>query len=376
MTPFQGGCAIFGRRSEHLLTMAESRDTRRRFEQWANNPQCEANTLSAVHNVSMVAVALREGLSPTRGQSPFAIARGRSFERQLYEAGGRRLREELARQGVLDSDDAEFFDFRIRLNSGKLADLDQARERTADLLRATAASARKGQRLAPVLVAGATVSVPGGVMLPEAILVLDALVVRRDAPGADGKVRLIVGEIKTYPDRGGYTDRRELALARAQAGVYVHGLRLVLADLGCADAVEAPGTGFLVLSRPGFNFPSVRANEDLEEQAARAARGFERLRLAAAQTIPPPPADPVPAISAAGFSYSEVCVSFCDRTEGCHKRALASGDPAVLGDEMVRFLGGVDLSRATALMEGGKPKTLAEADLLRRIEELDTSLED
>ena len=30
-----------------------NRDTRRRFEQWASNPQCEANTISAVQNVRM-----------------------------------------------------------------------------------------------------------------------------------------------------------------------------------------------------------------------------------------------------------------------------------------------------------------------------------
>ena len=31
----------------------------------------------------------------------------------------------------------------------------------------------------------------------------------------------MVGEIKTYPDRGGHTDGGELAQARAQAGVYI-----------------------------------------------------------------------------------------------------------------------------------------------------------
>ena len=31
----------------------QSRDTRRRFEQWARNPACEANCISAVHDISM-----------------------------------------------------------------------------------------------------------------------------------------------------------------------------------------------------------------------------------------------------------------------------------------------------------------------------------
>jgi len=102
---------------------------------------------------------------------------------------------------------------------------------------------------APAVVAGATVMIPGGVMLPEALLVLDVLVIR----AGEERPELVVGEIKTYPDRAGYTDARELAAARAQAGVYVHGLTLVLAELGLANAFHVSKTGFLVLCRPGFN---------------------------------------------------------------------------------------------------------------------------
>jgi hypothetical protein len=63
------------------------RDTRRRFEQWAGNPHCEANTVSAVHGIKMADVARSEGIEPTFGQSPFAIARGQAFERGLFAKG-------------------------------------------------------------------------------------------------------------------------------------------------------------------------------------------------------------------------------------------------------------------------------------------------
>jgi hypothetical protein len=56
------------------------RDTRLRFEQWARNPACEANTLSAVHGIPMVEVAKAEGSQITMGQSPFALARGQTFD--------------------------------------------------------------------------------------------------------------------------------------------------------------------------------------------------------------------------------------------------------------------------------------------------------
>ena len=60
------------------------RNTRARFEQWAKNPTCEANTLSAVHNVRLDKAAEALGIDATFGQSPFAIARGNRFEAGLF----------------------------------------------------------------------------------------------------------------------------------------------------------------------------------------------------------------------------------------------------------------------------------------------------
>src|SRR5690606_1022606 len=130
----------------------------------------------------------------------------------------------------------------------------------------------------------------------------------------------VVGEIKTYPDRGGYTDRVELATARAQAGIYVHGLREVIAELGL-EGLDVATTGFLVLTRPGSNQPSVRAREDLEFQAERARRGLEKLRaVAAALEVDGAgePRDPLGAIQRAETRYCEGCVRFCDRASRCH----------------------------------------------------------
>ena len=61
------------------------RNTRGRFEQWAKNPTCEANTISAVHNIRLdKAAEAVPGLSVSFGQSPFALARGNSFEAGLF----------------------------------------------------------------------------------------------------------------------------------------------------------------------------------------------------------------------------------------------------------------------------------------------------
>jgi len=340
------------------------RDTRRRFEQWVQNPTCQANTISAVHGISMPKVAVREGGKSSMGQSPFAIARGQAFERGLFRKDADSLVQALIKKKVLPEGSAGLADFRLRLNGGRCQTLDDAREGTADLLRKVAAR----PKTAPAVVAGATVSIPGGVMLPDALLVLDVLVIR----AGQRRPELVVGEIKTYPDRAGYTDSSELATARAQAGVYVHGLELVLGELTFGDAFEISMKGFLVLSRPGFNQPSIRAGEELEYQAKRARRGFQLLRDAAKAVDPlPEPGDEaaVDAVLRADVDFHETCLMFCDRASACRARALAKGEAVALGHDVTRFLGEIQLPRALALMGGAKAASDAEHDLLRRFNE-------
>jgi hypothetical protein len=343
--------------------MSEPRDTRSRFEQWARNPACIANAISAVHGVPMATVVMKEGGTPTMGQSPFALARGQTFERALFRDQATVLTESLKTSGVLPETSTHFQDFRLRRYGGPSANLNEARASTEEFLKKLA---NVGRTQPPALLAGPVVRVPGGIMLPEAILVIDVLAVTssRERP------LLTVGEIKTYPDRGGYTDGAELATARAQAGVYVHGLRLVLNELGLEKRIEVADVGFLVLSRPGFNRPSIRANEDLRYQATRAARGFQQLRQVADRL--PWPADPdaiIQAVLDASVRYGDECVSFCDRVAACHSRALEQGDPRVLGDDVARFLGETNLHRALELLEGASAASAAEEDLMRRMVE-------
>jgi hypothetical protein len=273
------------------------------------------------------------------------------------------MKEALAEAGVLPTAEAQFIDFRLRLHGGPLQNQDEARAQTSALLASLPASNPNDR--SPLLIAGATIVVPGGVMLPEALLVLDALVALRD----DRPPTLRVGEVKTYPDRGGYTDSTELAATRAQAGVYVHGLRLVLDELGIGSHVRVSNRGFLVLTKPGYNIAKVRADEDLEFQAKRAERGFARLRDAAKITPKPDKDNPIEAVQRAATRYCDACVQFCDRASLCQKRALEAGDPAVLGDDTKRLLGETSLHRAAALLRGDKPENPAERDLARRLRE-------
>jgi hypothetical protein len=301
-------------------------------------------------------VAEIEGAKPTFGQSPFALARGQRFEFYAFKDDAKRLREQLERSAVLPPASTGLADFRLRRAGGPCASIDSARGETENWLRAVAAG-----KAAQTIAAGATICIPGGVMLPSATLCVDALAIRRSGDA----VELVVGEVKVYPDRNGYTDATQLATSRAQAGMYVHGLRLVLKNLGIDDRVRVSDRGFLVLSRAGTNFLSVRAREDFGGQARRAEEGLAALSAWAGSLslgrFTPDLALPV--IQKATTAYCESCLSFCERVEVCRRRAEELADGAILGDAVNRYLGGTSLERVNQLLRGAKPLDDHEAEI-------------
>lgn len=342
------------------------RNTRGRFEQWAKNPTCAANTLSAVHNIRLDKAAEAAGVDAIYGQSPFAIARGNRFEAGLFVDDGARLRSALERKGCLPEDSGGFLDLRLKLNSGtRVMTIDQALIETEEWLRRIANTPSGAESI----VAAPMIKIPKGVILPEALLIIDAVTVTLTQ---DVRARITVGEVKVFPDRGGHTDPQQLAAARAQAGVYEHALRLAVAALGLADDLEIATDGFLVFTWPGSNSPSVRANEDLTYQAIRAERGFARLEEVAIGVVRDDDFSSdnptlIQRVLDAPTDYSEACLSFCDLAPRCHARALAADDPIILGGEVKRLLGEMTIARALELMAGVEPADGREADLQRQL---------
>jgi hypothetical protein len=349
------------------------RDTRRRLDQFIANPNCRANVLSAVHDIPMLAVARDAGVEVDMGQSPFAIGRGVVFERSLFADDAQRLFEALVTAGVLPAWASGFVDLRTRKNGGPIPNLDEARALFEGLLRRFAAASDAERAALPAVIAAPALQIPGRAILPDGMFAVDVVTVHA-APRPE-KVVLRVGEIKVYPDRGGHTDAHELATTRAQAGIYVHALRLAVEACGVGGEVEVADLGFLVLTRPGTNTPSVRANEDLCFQAKRAERAFERLREAAAleHALPGDIRDEIVAkdrlavVRDAPKAYEEGCVGFCELSQRCHAEAIGAESPAVLGRDVARFLGPIPLSRAAALMAGAPAQNAAEHDLVRRV---------
>jgi hypothetical protein len=338
-----------------------SKDVRRRLELYAANPRCDANVRAALGGVPMLEVARHLGLEPAFGQSPFALQRGQTFERTLFEDDATPLRRALIERKVLPANAAGFVDLRLRRGGGPVETLDAAATAFEALLRRWAGTTGDPRLQLPTLVAGATLRTPGEV-LGDGLLALDVLTVHPESRPAP--ITLRVGEVKVYPDRGGFTDSQELAAARAQAGLYVYVLQRTVETLGLTRDLHVAEDGFLVLARPASNQPSVRAGEDLAFQAARAREMFARLG--------PVQADlsagriDARAVLAAPKRYGDACLSFCELADHCRDEALRAGLPTALGEDLARFLGDVSLHRALELLHGDEAVSEAERDFLRR----------
>lgn len=335
-----------------------SRDTRQRFEQWVNNTQCEANTISAVKGHKMSRIAKKEGITETREQSVFAVFRGNEFERNILKEDGKLLVLELEKKGLFKSTEVSFHDFRTKQHGGKIRNHDDSLAEVKKILNSLSKSSPEQN-----LLVGVTIRIPGGGMLPEAILVIDALVILKES---ENKFQVIVGEIKSFPDKEGYTDGSDLSSARAQAGIYVHGLRVFFNECKLKVKLEVSEKGFLVFSITGSNFPSARVNEDLKYQAERAKRGFQQLQIVADEIISLGDEDIDNRIMHSSTQYNPKCFQFCDRAPKCLEKAYADSNPIVLGEDVAKFVGEIKLTRVIELLEGKKAVDLTESDFLER----------
>ena len=339
------------------------RNTRLRFEQWAKNPSCESNTISAVGNIRIDKIASSLGLPSLSGQSPFAFARGLQFEAHLFKNQAEVLRLALERVESIPEGTSGFLDLRLQINGGKrIKSVNQALIESQELLERLA----KGDDFeCPSIVAGLMLRIPKGVMLPEATLIIDVVTIIRE----DSDWVLKVGEIKVFPDRGGHTDATEIASARAQAGVYRHALELYVRQFEPESLKLKISTyGFLVFTWPGTNSPVIRKNEDLTYQALRAEEGFNRLDVVAQDLvrnndISSDSADGINLVLHSRKDYKENCWSFCDLAPRCHDQAIIEDRGIILGSDAAKALGNVTVNRAIQLLDGANPVNEVEKSL-------------
>lgn len=350
--------------------MAQSTaNTRVRFEQWAKNPECEANTVSAVLNVRMGKVASSLGLPDNKGISPFAVTRGYLFERRLFDNDAAVLRGQLEKTGVLPPGSTGFADFRLKSNFGtSIESMEEALMESEKFIRSLTKDG-----LVPSIVTGLTIRLPQGVMLPEATLIFDVMTAVR---GQDGRIELQIGEIKVFPDRGGYTDPQHLATARAQAGVYLYGIESWLETERLLTHFEIPSTGFLVFTWPGTSSPVVRPREDFSEQKERAKRGFLNLDEVAQRVVGVSideynPDEYEAWVKHSRTAYAEKCWGFCDLAPRCQLVAVREDRGIVLGAEVSRALGAVSIGRTIELLNGAQPRDATESALAAQLSAMD-----
>lgn len=353
-------------------------NTRVRFEQWAKNPTCDANTVSAVLNVPLGKVAEKLGFENKKGLPPFAIARGLSFEKYLFENDAERLVRSMTYQKMFHEDEAiEFLDLRHQGNlQGRSRSADRSLELSSEFLDDLVSGKADAKTK---LVSGLVIKLAKGVMLPEAKLILDCLIAKRVETENRSFWHLKVGEIKIFPDRGGYTDQNQISSARAQAGVYKHALDQWVLENKVQKSFLVDDIGFLVFTWPGSNFPVVRSNEDLGSQAERASAGFERMdqigsRVIKSSLVDYKPDEYLDWVAHSKTNFREACWEFCDLAERCQDEALAESRPIFLGSDTSKALGTVPMARALELINGSHPQSEFEESLLVQLLDAESGL--
>ena len=224
---------------------------------------------------------------------------------------------------------------------------------------AAAAATDEGSRALPAIVAAPALRIPGRAILPDGMFAVDVVTVH-PAPGRRRSCSASARSRST-PIAAGTPIPHQLATTRAQAGVYVHALRLAVDAAGVGGRGRGPDEGFLVLTRPGIEraqrarargpaLPGEAGRARLRAAARGGGAGRGAARRRPTRTTVPKPRLAV--VADAPKAYDEACVSFCELEGHCHARRGGGERPAVLGRDVARFLGAIPLARAAALLDG------------------------
>lgn len=202
----------------------------------------------------------------------------------------------------------------------------------------------------------------------DSTLEIDMLVFSPDVKYPSSKINVVIGEVKVYPDLGGYVDDRKISGARRQAGLYYR----ILTDWLNGDEITQrfPGItfhvhhmGFVVLTSPHSVFevrdsrawesfsPSLVTNEDLTTQSEIITKNFEKLKSVIDAERSKDKADRddlnlLKHINSLDHQFNESCWDRCPLAEACFTKAVEAGDPIVLGTRVKNALGSLTVDEA------------------------------
>ncbi len=303
------------------------------------------------------------GRPDREGQSPFAMLLGQQFERQLLRNGAANLFALYRKLNHLTETEAKIVSVE-ELAPG--ASLTARRRRETETRRLLEAKLR-GDPLAPNLIIKPrlTVSLVG---VPHPIEP-DFMM------AADSDRFYRVGEMKSYPDRGGKTDPADIRSACRQAAVGVVALRQWLAAQGVRiPEALAIANAELVLRVTGLFLPTLsRMGIESEVDSIMRAIADAPTNLNELEALLPKGGsldNPV-VLDTVPNHYRPSCKEHCALWEHCRARAQTASHPIVLGDHAAEKLAAAgSLTRALDLMSGtgAAPRNAAEAALAAELQ--------
>lgn len=350
---------------------ASSSPQRYRLEQWLDNPRCDKNMASAILNVPMIEVAINLAEEAHQQGKDFARIKPLDFPQFAREIGNK------FEDSLFDGDEPVLIQ-RLLLDEGLLAPGQEIKLETRNTGLTTEENLEESHKLLKRIAKSTSgkawiirgFKLPAEVMPPESTFEIDVLLA---LPVETGGYRLLVGEVKVYPDRGGRTDSVQIAGARSQAGLYVHILKNWLPSLEEVDGLIVDGKGFLIFAEPAKGVPKLAAFENLNDQDRRAAVAisgiqdlFARNDLATLATSNKSE-EKLEFVKVQNDEYRESCWGHCAMAEVCFRKALEEDRTIVLGQKTEQQLSSLTLSRAVALADGDEaPVNDVEFDLVGR----------
>ena len=335
------------------------------------NTRCSARKAIDAAGIDKSVLAKQLGHEAQRGQSPFALARGNQFERNVKRDEYMKLLD-LLRDFGLDTATIDILDLRD--------DVPFAGTKADEVLKERAARTREA------LVEIATGGAPPGRLIDGGALVwnIAGTDVRLETDALawwlGGQLRVI--EIKSFPVEWGQIPADKVSAASWQTAVYVAAIEDLLAEEGLDPGLVSREI-FLVCPRnTGLKPVIVRHNVGPQLRLLRRHEARESGIDALAEAVGmisldvshAPSAQQsrllADAVTALMPDYQPSCLATCELAKFCRSRAQSAGEPNAVGSELVQFTTGVrDLRRAAPLLDGAKPKTDAERDFFGLVTE-------
>lgn len=331
------------------------------------NPGCARRALLDACGADKGKIARRAGHPWQFGMSPFALARGRDFERRLKDNGAALLLALLRQELELPLEEVAYVPLEtVGDNTGR-----ELRHRnTCRRLLAAPAGREPGTLFDHPLLRLQIGGVP---------VYLEPDLVALKAAG-----RFHVVEIKSFPVIDGRADPEHAAAAVKQAAVYVVALQEMFAEHGVDPDVVA--TSVVLVTPKNFGNTPTATQVDARKQIATIRRQLRRMRRVEEllEPLPPgltfdlapdecgrptrPPEELTAHLRQVPSRYRPGCIARCELAGLCRSEARERGSLDVFGPDVADVLGGIDtVEAALALAEGTRAPTEEQADIARAL---------